>query len=112
MALHLLAGLARVFLPLQLRRRLAPRRGALRALAWVGARGRVRGLVVDTSPGGLGALFLGHPPGEALPIVLRDGVRWARVAYTRRVVPGVWRAGLAYLPEPLPAAEAHDYLAA
>ena len=112
MALHLLAGIVRVFLRLQTRRRLGPRRAALRGLAWVGARGRVRGVVLDLSSGGLGALFLGHPPAEALPIVLRDGVRWARVAHTRRVVPGVWRAGLAYLPEPLPPGEAHGYLAA
>ncbi|WP_242341052.1 glycosyl hydrolase family 8 [Anaeromyxobacter sp. SG66] len=112
MALQLLAGIVRAFLPLRARRRLAPRRGTLRGLAWVGASRRVRGVVLDTSPGGLGALFLGRPPAEALPVVLRDGVRWVRVAHARRVLPGLWRAGLAFLPAPLPGGEAHEYLAA
>ena len=109
---HLLAGIVRVFLPSRRAGASVPAGQPCAALAWVGARGRVRGVVLDLSSGGLGALFLGHPPAEALPIVLRDGVRWARVAHTRRVVPGVWRAGLAYLPEPLPSGEAHGYLAA
>ncbi|ABS25981.1 glycosyl hydrolase family 8 [Anaeromyxobacter sp. Fw109-5] len=112
MALQLLAGIARAFLPLHARRRLAPRRPSLRPLAWVGARGRVRGLVVDSSSGGFGALFLGRAPREDLPVLLADGIRWARVAHARRVVPGVWRAGLAYLPVPLPERPAHEYLAA
>jgi cellulose synthase (UDP-forming) len=94
------------------RRRIAARSRALRALAWVGASRSVRGVVLDTSPGGLGALFLGRPPRGPLPVVLREGVRWARVAHSHRVLPGVWRAGLAYLPVSLPGDEAHEYLAA
>jgi cellulose synthase (UDP-forming) len=78
----------------------------------MGTRGRVRGLVVDSSPGGIGALFLGRAPREDLPVLLPEGIRWARVAHARRVVPGVWRAGLAYLPVPLPTSAAHEYLAA
>ena len=94
MALHLLAGIVRAFLPPpDTPAPRVPRRAALRGLAWVGARGRVRGVVLDLSSGGLGRSSSATRPAEALPIVLRDGVRWARVAHARRVVPGVWRAG-------------------
>jgi cellulose synthase (UDP-forming) len=115
MAGHLLAGLVRAFLPLRARRRLAPRRRALRAFSLVTPGGRLRALRLDVSEGGLGLVVVGaHPPaeGEPLAVLSREGVRCGRVAHARRVVPGVWRLGLAYAPAPLPAAEVHVYLAA
>jgi cellulose synthase (UDP-forming) len=51
-------------------------------------------------------------PGALVPIVLADAVRWARVVHARRLLPGLWRAGLAYVPVPPPADRAHAYLAA
>jgi cellulose synthase (UDP-forming) len=114
MALELALGLARAFVPLRTRRRSSPRGGALRAASWVAPSGAARALLVDRSDGGVGALVLGAAPaaGEYVPLVLPEGVRWARVAHARRLLPGVWRAGLAYLPEPLPADRAHAYVAA
>jgi cellulose synthase (UDP-forming) len=115
MATRLLAGIARAFLPLRPRRRLAPRRRALRPLSFVGPRGGVRALRLDIAPGGLGLVTLGGAPalaGTLLPVILPDRVRWARVAHVRRVVPGVWRLGLAYLPAPVAAAAPRVYVAA
>jgi cellulose synthase (UDP-forming) len=114
MALELALGLARAFLPLRTRRRSSPRGGGLRAASWVAPSGAARALLVDRSDGGVGALVLGAAPaaGAYVPLVLPEGVRWARVAHARRLLPGVWRAGLAYLPEPLPADRAHAYVAA
>jgi cellulose synthase (UDP-forming) len=114
MAAHLVAGLVRVFLPERARRRLAPRRRALAVMTLVGPGRRVRALRLDAAPGGLGLLALGAPPaaGAALPLLLPDGVRWARVAHARRVAPGVWRLGLAYLPAPVAGSVPGAYLAA
>ncbi|HET8539957.1 MAG TPA: glycosyl hydrolase family 8 [Anaeromyxobacter sp.] len=114
MAVRLLAGIARAFLPLRPRRRLAPRSRRLRPVSLVGPGGRARGLQTDASDGGLGLVLAGSPPrvGAPVPVLLRDGLRWARVAHARRVAPGVWRAGLAYLPAPVAAREAGVYLAA
>jgi cellulose synthase (UDP-forming) len=115
MAGHLLAGIVRAFLPLRARRRLAPRKRALRAFSLVTPVGRLRALRLDSSTGGLGLLVAGTPPPESaepLAVVTPEGVRWARVAHARRVVPGVWRVGLAYVAAPLPAVEVRVYLAA
>jgi cellulose synthase (UDP-forming) len=115
MAARLLAGIVRAFLPLRARRRLAPRRRALGLASFVTPEGRVRALRLDRAPGGLGLLALGGAPpraGVALPVLLAEGVRWARVAHARRVVPGVWRLGLAYLPAPVALREPRVYVAA
>lgn len=117
MALHLLAGIVRAFLPLRTRRRLAPRSRRFRPVVLVGGRGgaRVRAIVVDAAAGGLGAVFLGRAPapGAAFPVVSRDGVRWVRVAHARRLLPGVWRAGLSFVAEPLSSSKpSRGYLAA
>jgi cellulose synthase (UDP-forming) len=113
MAARLVAGLVRVFLRVRVRRRLAPRRRALAAVALVGSAGRVLAVRVDASAGGMGLLALGAPPppGSALPLVLPDGVRWARIAHARRVAPRLWRVGLAYVP-PVAGAPPGVYLAA
>ncbi len=62
----------------------------------------------------IGLALLGRAPaaGAILPVVERRGIRWARVAHARRIVPGVWRIGLAYLPAPVATAEAGGYRAA
>jgi cellulose synthase (UDP-forming) len=62
----------------------------------------------------MGLLAAGAPPapGTTLPLLLPGGVRWARIAHARRLVPGLWRLGLAYLPVPVAGAEAGVYLAA
>ncbi len=114
MAARLLAGLARAFLPDRPRRRLAPRRRAIRVLALVHPGGRTRALRIDVAAGGLGLLLLGRAPdrGASLPVLSPDGVRWARVSHAHRVVPGVWRVGLAYLPAPVAMAPSGVYLAA
>jgi cellulose synthase (UDP-forming) len=114
MAVRLAAGLVRAFLPLRPRRRRSARARALRAVSLVGPRGRIRGLRTDASAGGLGLLLAGRPPaaGEAVPVLAREGLRWARVAHARRLAPGLWRAGLAYLPAPVAARVAGVYLAA
>lgn len=114
MAAHLVAGLFRVFLPLRARRRLAPRRRALALLALVGPAGRARALRLDAGAGGMGLLAAGTPPaaGTPLPLVLPGGVRWARIAHRRRLAPGLWRVGLAYLPAPVAGGRAGVYLAA
>jgi len=113
-AAALLAGLGRAFLPRRVRRRASPRAGAFRVASWVAPAGGARALLLDRSDGGIGALVLGAAPapGALVPLVLPGGVRWARVAHARRILPGVCRAGLAFLPEPLPADRAHAYLAA
>ncbi len=115
MAARLLVGVGRAFLPGRSRRRLAPRRRSLRLLALVAPDGRARAIQVDLSEGGLGLWVLARraPDREApLPVLSREGVAFARVAHARRVVPGVWRVGLAYLPAPVAAARAGVYLAA
>jgi len=114
MAARLLAGIARAFVPLRPRRRLGIRRRALRLLALVTPAGRSRAIQVDEGPGGLGLVVLGRAPGRdaPLPFLSREGVAFARVAHARRIVPGVWRIGLAYLPAPLAAGSAGGYLAA
>ncbi len=115
MAVRLLAGLVRAFLPLRPRRRLAARRRTFRGLTFVGPAGRARALQLDAAPGGLGILvFAGAAPrpGESLPLLLPERLAFVRVAHARRVVPGVWRIGLAYLPEPVATAGAGAYVAA
>ena len=114
MAARLLAGLVRVFLPLRQRRRVTTRRRALARVALVGPSGRGRALRVDVGPGGMGLLAAVAPPpcGAALPLVLREGVTWARVVHVRRVLPGLWRIGLAYLPAPVAGVDPGAYLAA
>jgi cellulose synthase (UDP-forming) len=114
MAVHLLAGIVRALRPLRSRRRLDGRRRTLRRADLVGTGGAGRVLVLDTSAGGLGLLVAGRcvSAGDTLPVILREGVRWARVAHVRRILPGVQRAGLAFLPEPLAAERARVYLAA
>jgi len=114
MAARLVVGLVRVFLPLQRRRRRSPRRLALARLALVGGAGRAWALRVDACEGGMGLLVLGRPPppGAALPLVLPERAVWARVAHARRLLPGVWRVGLEYLPAPVSLAEPGVYLAA
>jgi cellulose synthase (UDP-forming) len=114
MAARLLAGAVRAFLPLRTRRRRAPRRLALLPLALVAGDRRRLALRLDVSAGGEGVLVLGRarPPDGPLPLLGQGGIRWARVAYRRRVLPGVWRLGLAHLPVPLAGASAEVYLAA
>ncbi len=114
MAARLVAGLVRVFLPLHPRRRGSPRRVAVARLALVRRTDRVRAVRVDASEGGMGLLVLGTPPpvGAALPLVLRERAVWARVAHARRLLPGLWRVGLEYLPAPVALAEPGVYLAA
>lgn len=114
MGLRLLAGLVRAVVPLRPRRRLAPRSRAIRPMSLVLPGGSARALRLDASDGGVGLVLVGHvpAPGATIPIVARQGVRWARVAHARRLVPGVWRIGLAYLPAPVAAPEAGGYLAA
>lgn len=114
MAARLLAGIVRALLPARPRRRLAPRRRALALLSVVGPAGRARALRLDVAPGGLGILVAGAAPagGSVVPLLLADGVRWARVAHVRRISPGLRRVGLAYLPAPVAGAEAGVYVAA
>jgi cellulose synthase (UDP-forming) len=114
MAARLLGGAARAFLPLRTRRRRAPRRLALLPLALVAGDRRRLALRLDVSAGGEGVLVLGRarPPDGPLPLLGHDGIRWARIAYRRRVLPGVWRLGLAHLPAPLAGTSAEVYLAA
>jgi cellulose synthase (UDP-forming) len=104
----------RAFLPLRPRRRRSPRSLSPAPLALVGRSGRRRALRVDASAGGLGILLLGRAPlpaGTAIPLLAPGGVAWTRVAHARRVLPGVWRIGLAYLPGPV-AERCDAYLAA
>lgn len=115
MAARLLAGIVRAFLPVRPRRRLGSRRRALHPVSFVGAWGRARGLRLDAGPGGIGLVVLGRSPAPAgadLPVILAEGVRWARIVHARRVFPWVWRLGLAYLPAPVAAAPPRVYVAA
>jgi cellulose synthase (UDP-forming) len=114
MAARYFAGLVRAFRPLRPRRRLAPRARGARPVSLVGPDRRARGLRIDSGEGGLGLLLAGRPPavGELVPVLAHDRVRWTRVAHARRVAPGVWRAGLAYLSAPVAARAAGVYLAA
>jgi cellulose synthase (UDP-forming) len=50
--------------------------------------------------------------GMALALVLPEGVRWTRIAHARRVLPGVTRLGLAFVPAPPRAEQRGAYLAA
>jgi cellulose synthase (UDP-forming) len=115
MGIRLVAGLVRAFLPLRPRRRLAPRRRALRLLSLVAPTGRARALQRDEGPGGIGLVLFGRAAparGATIPRVSREGVAYLRVVHARRVVPGVWRVGLAYLPATVATGEAGAYLAA
>jgi cellulose synthase (UDP-forming) len=114
MGAALLAGLVRAFLPLRTRRRHGDRRRVLRRVALVSDAGAARWVALDAAPGGLGIAGLGTAPapGTTFPVVAAGGVVWARVAFTRRVIPGVWRAGLAFGSQPVGAARPHAYLAA
>jgi cellulose synthase (UDP-forming) len=114
MALRLVAGLVGAFLPLRARRRAAPRRRAFRPVVLVEDGGRARAAVVDVSTGGMGLVLLGRSPavGETLPLLAPDGVRWARVVHARRLLPGLWRAGLSFVAAPVAGERPHAYLAA
>ncbi|MFT3915210.1 MAG: PilZ domain-containing protein [Anaeromyxobacteraceae bacterium] len=114
MAWHFVAGLVRALRSGRGRRRLEARRLRPRLARWVGPGGARRVLLLDASAGGRGALFLGGAPapGEALPLVERAGVRATRVAYARRLLPGLWRVGLAFPPGPLAPARPRAYVAA
>jgi cellulose synthase (UDP-forming) len=100
--------------PLVARRRHAPRERVVRPVRLVAGPRSAWALALDRSGGGMGLLVVGAAPaaGSPLPVVAREGVTWARVAHARRVLPGVWRVGLAFLPEPLAVARPHAYLAA
>jgi cellulose synthase (UDP-forming) len=100
MALRLLAGLARAVLPDRPRRRRAPRDRTFGARTLVRPGGAVRVLLVDRSATGLGLVVLGTPPaaGDAVAVLSADApVRAARVVHVRRLLPGVWRAGLVFV---------------
>ncbi|BDG01013.1 glycosyl hydrolase family 8 [Anaeromyxobacter oryzae] len=114
MAALLVAGVTRALRPLRLRRRHADRRGVLRPLTRVAGGRAARWLALDASAGGLGVGGLGAPPAPdaILPVIAAAGVTWARVAHVRRVLPGVWRAGLAFVPAPPASARPPAYLAA
>ncbi|ABC81801.1 glycosyl hydrolase family 8 [Anaeromyxobacter dehalogenans] len=117
MAWHLLAGLWRAVRPLRPRRRLGARRRTLRPLRLCGAGRACRALAVDASAGGLGLVAAGArgaipAPGTALALLAPEGIGWARVVHARRILPGLWRLGLALQAEPVPGAEPHAYLAA
>jgi len=109
----MLAAVARALGPEREPRRLDERRRMLRAASLVGTGGAGRVFMLNASTGGLGIVVLGRclRAGETLPVLLREGVRWARVAHVRRLAPGIARAGLAYLPEPVATDEARFYLA-
>jgi cellulose synthase (UDP-forming) len=114
MAARLLAGLVRAFLPSRVRRRAGIRRRAPALLSLVGEAGRAWAIQVDAGAGGLGVLVLGRtapPAGSFLPVLTPTGALPARVAHVRRVLPGLWRLGLAHLTAPVAAAEPRAYLA-
>jgi cellulose synthase (UDP-forming) len=74
-------------------------------------------VAVDASPGGLGLVAAGPrdaipAPGAALALLAPEGIGWARVVHARRILPGLWRLGLALQAEPVPGTEPHAYLAA
>jgi cellulose synthase (UDP-forming) len=114
MGARLLAGLLRAFLPLRERRRLAPRQRAFHRLVLVAGAGRARVLQIDRSPGGMGLLVLAWRAPAEVPLALlsRDGVELFRIVHARRVVPGLWRVGLAVLPAHIAAPSCGAYLAA
>jgi cellulose synthase (UDP-forming) len=114
MASRLLAGVVRALLPTRARRRMGVRRRALRLLSLVGETGSARAIQVDEGAGGLGVLVLGRAAlleGALVPVLSPAGVRPARVAHTRRLLPGLWRVGLEVLPAPVAAEEPRAYLA-
>jgi cellulose synthase (UDP-forming) len=112
LALRLVAGVARAFLPDRPRRRTAPRAAVRRRAALVGPGGAARALVADASAGGLSVWVLGRPPpaGEVVAVLAREGLRHARVVHARRVAGVAWRCGLAWVAAPQ--AKARAYLAA
>ncbi|HEY6099769.1 MAG TPA: PilZ domain-containing protein, partial [Anaeromyxobacter sp.] len=115
MAARLATGIVRAFLPLRPRRRLGLRVRALRVLALVSPGGRAPAVQLDRGPGGIGLLVLGRraPDRDAtLPLLSREGLAFGRVAHARRLVPGLWRIGIAYLPAPVADAAGGAYLAA
>lgn len=101
MALGLLAGLGRCFVPWRDRRRRSSRRRALAVLDLVFEGGAARALALDRGPGGLGLLVLARrlPELGELPL-LGEGPapRALRVVHRRRVAPFLWRLGLAAAP--------------
>jgi cellulose synthase (UDP-forming) len=114
MAARLAAGIVRALLPLRERRRRSTRRRVLRLLAWVGEAGRSRALQVDAGAGGVGLVVLGPAAparGALVPVLSPSGVRPARVVHVRRVLPALWRVGLAYLPAGIATGEPRSYLA-
>jgi cellulose synthase (UDP-forming) len=102
MILALVGGIVRALLPSRIRRRRSPR--ALRPrLVFLRVEGRRQvALQRDRSQGGVGLfligrpLSMGHVPLSLPPLWGRS--RAARIAYQRRVLPGVWRVGL-HAPE-------------
>lgn len=103
MAAKLVTGTVRGLLPLRPRRRSAPRTRRLRAMRLVsGAEGR-NVLLRNLSPGGLTLLGVGPRPevGTQLPVMgIHPHAQWGRVVHASRVVPGVWRCGIAVGPVP------------
>lgn len=101
MAFHFLTGLVKSVWPDRLLRRRAVRRTSLRTWRCVEG-GRFRTVwQKDLSEGGIGVVVLGAPlpEGTAVPILAPgQPVRWARVVHQRRWFPGVWRAGLTFVP--------------
>jgi hypothetical protein len=116
MALQLLLGLGRCFVPWQERRRRAPRARALGRLDLVFQGGAAPALALDRGPGGMGLLVLARsvPELTALPLLGEAGEpRWMQVVHRRRLAPFLWRLGLAASPSAAPAAaEPKAYLAA
>ncbi len=114
MAFRFARGIAAAFAPLQLRRRMHPRRRVLRWYRLVGPGRSAPVLVTDVSTGGLGLLVLGREPSPRDPLPILDAggrARWARVVRCRRAAPFVWRVGLVLI-EPPAATTARAYLAA
>ncbi|HEX8907688.1 MAG TPA: glycosyl hydrolase family 8 [Anaeromyxobacteraceae bacterium] len=116
MALQLLLGLTRCFVPWRDRRRRTPRSRALGRLDLVFQGGAAPALALDRGPGGMGLLVLARrmPELSALPLLGEVGdPRWMRVVHRRRLAPFLWRLGLAASPAAAPAgAGPAAYLAA
>ena len=116
MALQLLLGLARCFVPWRERRRRSSRIRAHGRLDLVFQGGAAPALALDRGPGGMGLLVLARsvPELTALPILGEAGEpRWMQVVHRRRLAPFLWRLGLAASPSAAPdTAEPKAYLAA